>query len=663
MLRTIVAPGLLTLITLTSACAGGPSKRREAPMSVLEWENGAHATTTGAYLITRLDLIFIEELCTLTVHNLETLEASLSLLNQLLINTTRQVSSFTRQISYITQRFELIVRETIQTADNSLLCNDDSLLIMNEKYANLLKTFDTIWKSIANLTEVQSPIITQIYLENRPPPNLSKPEPDVRFAGIIIAGLAGTLGGSLLGNLFKNNDNEEELHIINDKLNKINANLQITKTQIQILTLNVTSAITDIKTVLTNFVEVQEEWQRRSIALWNLETIKNALENTLILLKIAQNTLSLLRNNRVNPDLINIADIKAIISEGELLYPELEFPVPEINRNTMEIILDIINIKTLGNNHFIATIPLIRKRRFSIYSVIPHPMKLANGEIVIAETKELMLYAITDYVLTDLQNLKKIYNNTYLLTANDPIFNITICGCECAGFMSNTDSILQICHFKKLGLPTGVYTHTTQSQRFIYFQKETHVELQCPNERIRQKIQGFHIVPRECNIRSQVFEWPAHRESEVELQNFAYNYTPVFDITHLPTLTLDYKNPMHQTLLDMIEEIPDKDDIILDFEGFDMTLERFQSISVISFGISSIILTINSILLGIIYLIVFRKLRTLKPDEKRETESRTLPLHNVIRKLRTYATDTENANDINNLSPTAPRGLPEYPPY
>jgi len=277
-----------------------------------------------------------------------------------------------------------------------------------------------------------------------------------------------------------------------------------------------------------------------------------------------------------------------------------------------------------------------------------------------------MLYAGSDYLLTDLQDLKRVYNNTYMLTTDSPIFNITTCGCECEGFMSNFEGTLRFCHFERLGLPRGVYTQTTQLNRFIYFQNKTAVELRCPNERIRQEIEGFHIVPRECDIRSQVFEWPAHRESQITLQSFDYNYTSAFDITHLPTITVDHRDPMHQTLLDMIEKIPDDDDFILDFEGYDMTLQRFQSISVISFGISTFILAINSILIGIIYLIVFKKLRNSRTDGSEETDTLKLPLNDALKKLRNYATDNDylkNKTESINPPPTAPRGLPEYPPY
>ncbi len=641
---------------------GGRYMPPEVPMSTLKWDK-SHVTITGAYLISKINLSFINNICHQIPNNMNVLQSCLLVLNTILENSTKQVSSFTRQISFLSQRIESLLYETIKIADTSLLCNEKAVVNMTKAYNDIQTQLNTTWTIISNLTLGQSTTITMSYIAERPPHDLTKFEPNPRFAGIIIAGLAGALGGSVLGSLFRGNDNADEINALNENINKINQNVKITKTQLEILAQNVSSSINNIKSILTNVVGINEEWQQRSVILWNIESIKNAAENTLILLKVAQNTIGLLRNNRVNPDLLNVEDIKEIIKEGKLLYPDLEFPIPDIDRNSMEHILNLININSLGNNHFIATLPLVRKLKFEIYSVIPHPIKLQNDEIMIAEVKELMLYGLNEYMLTNLENLRRVYNNTYVLNNIEPVFNITACSCECEGFMSNTRKVLKLCNFKKLGLPQGVYTRMTPQKRFIYFHERTSVELRCPKEKIRQDILGYYVVPKECDIISEIFEWPAYQQSEIELENFELENA--FDITHLPTITVNGSDPLHDSLLEMIDELPTEDDFVLNFEGFDMSLEKFQSYSMIIFGISSIVLMINTISIGILYIIIFKRIEpfTKKQSNTDDTQGNKIEsLREVARNIKNYSTGT-NHHDTNRPKTIERRGLQAYPPY
>ena len=82
----------------------------------------------------------------------------------------------------------------------------------------------------------------------------------------------------------------------------------------------------------------------------------------------------------------------------------------------------------------------------------------------------------------------------------------------------------------------------------------------------------------------------------------------VFDITSLPILDINETNPLHDTIKSQIDKLPVNESLTFTFEDLDLTIDEVQVYSSVAYLIMLIIVIVNSILIGIIYLKKWRRI-------------------------------------------------------
>ena len=360
----------------------------------------------------------------------------------------------------------------------------------------------------------------------------------------------------------------------------------------------------------------------------------------------------MLRSGKVNSDLLDIETIKAVIKEGLQIYPELEFPIVEISRHSLNDIMSFITIKNLGFNNFIALIPLVYPQRYNIVSMIPHPMQLAE-KLLIAEINEIFLYDMDNYVITTANQLHSINNLTHILQKVEPVWNINHTSCELSCFLMDTENIVRLCNFKNLGIPSGIYLTNTPSSRLVFTTQETQLELKCPSGMIRQSLEGITYVPNNCDIKTHDVSWPAELSHELDIEVLVEgNVENPFDITNLPIFTINKSTPLHDSIKKLIDDLPSDNPFVIPFETMDLSLEEVQTYSILAHGSLIIFVIINFILIIVLYCLYLRKRNDNNRNDietgknGRIRDSLTLPLRNSFRrvqhKLKTLKHDVDN---------------------
>ena len=147
-----------------------------------------------------------------------------------------------------------------------------------------------------------------------------------KFVGAAAGLTVGLISGGLLGSIFgsSNTDHTEEINQLNNNIHKVDKKIRLTNARIDILSTNMTNSMTKIRLILDNLAQVQKEVERRSLLMWHLDHIQVAAVNSLLLIKIAENQLTLLRNGKISSDLLNIPSIRAVIDEG-LKYSDISY--------------------------------------------------------------------------------------------------------------------------------------------------------------------------------------------------------------------------------------------------------------------------------------------------------------------------------------------------
>lgn len=239
-----------------------------------------------------------------------------------------------------------------------------------------------------------------------------------------------------------------------------------------------------------------------------------------------------------------------------------------------------------------------------MYTLIPHPIQVQQDTLMIAEINDVFLYDHNSYIITNSKNIHSLNDETHLVKNIEPIWDLNQSSCEWECFQGNTTAILFLCNFKKLGTQNGIYLKDTADNRLIYLTKATQVQLDCPAGKIRDVLTGLHIIPFECDITMQGVNWPARLFQKINVETLL-TQSPKgdsFSITHLPTYKINDTSPLHSTIKTLIEKLPSEKPFTIKFEEYDLSLEEVQSYSIIAYGAISIMVIINSILIGVIYL-------------------------------------------------------------
>ena len=176
-------------------------------------------------------------------------------------------------------------------------------------------------------------------------PIISRSPPGAEFFLGVDAGIgAGLVGGGLIITLFSDGK-REEIELINRNINKLHKKISVTNKRLVIIAANVTNAMKNIQVILDNINTLQSGLENRYLLVWHLSQIKEASELILILFKLAEISLSWLREGISSSEVVNIETFKAIKDEGKKNHPDMRFPISEISKNTIAEIVEVLEIQ------------------------------------------------------------------------------------------------------------------------------------------------------------------------------------------------------------------------------------------------------------------------------------------------------------------------------
>ena len=515
---------------------------------------------------------------------------------------------FLRRISFLILKTEKTYAEIYRFINQNLICPISVHKEIDVKYKNFKQKLDSVWSKIEQIKSNDATEVLAKYF------SLERPDADQgeKFLTPLIGGLAlGSLLGAGLFSLFKK-DNSEEIKEINNKIHNVNKDILITNKRIDVLSKNLTTNFNKIKIILENMHKLNRKVESKTSIIWNLGELKQAAVSLLILFKIADNSLTLLRSGHLNGDLLSLETFREVLTEGKKHYKNLEFPIDNIHKNNTSEIISLLSIKHFGGNKFVMVIPLVNKDKYKIYSLIPHPIKLNSGTLMIAELSTIILTNNHSYVIVDPNDIKTLNDNRYMIPEIYPIYSLKHHSCEIESLKQNTTAILTLCNFRKLGSSEKVYLTDTPHHRLVYLADRTPIELNCPSEKLRDTREGLHIIPIECDFKSNSVFWPARLEKEINIKNLLAKSKKgkSFEITNLPFIEINESmSTLHNTIKSQIDNLT-SEPFTFDFDN--LSVKQVQSISIVAYGTLAIFVIINSILIGLLYLNKIKKCLGLK---------------------------------------------------
>ena len=456
----------------------------------------------------------------------------------------------------------------------------------------------------------------------------------------ILVGLGlGFLGNFLLGKYF-GKDNSQDIDTLNRNIHKQNKNIRVTNERIDILAKNVSDSVDVIKKILDKLIEAREKADIHYAIQWNLDQLVASITNVRNTFKFGELTVTLLKKGIINAELIDLNSFQKIITEGRKSFPELDFPL-DITRYQLKHIIKILKIQNIGHLKFMMIIPLTRKQEYRVFNLIPHPVKLGPSDLVLPELKDILLVNNHTYIITNNINVYSISLKKHLLLDVEPIYNKQKSTCEWEGFKQNTTRMMTICNYKKVGKINDTFVVETDQHRLVYFSELTKVTLGCPTKQVRDNLIGLHKLPLACDIETKYVFWPAKQTVTVTLH---LNDSSGLDSSALPIISVNKTSKIHKSLRELLAKLPKEDDsFTINFEKYGFTLEEIQSYSIYAQSCLSIIVLINSLLIGFF---IIKKLYTWK---RIRNVPRSSSARNKFRQVRDSIRSKRNSFDRRNI--------------
>ena len=580
------------------------SESISSPVEKFPWLG--YARITGAYLISPMRLDFIDNICNqLNVNVKITADFISALVSSELLEKSAKDLGFIRRTSFLLHKIETTYVEILNYLENSLLCSNQTLINLSKDFHELKSTLDPIWVNLTKLDAGKpAQILTQGYISQRP--SAIRPSPNQQiFLGTALVGAIGFIGGTLLGTLFAGGDNSDDINSLNKNIQSVNAKVKITNERIDVLSKNLTLSIKNIKFILNSMTEANKRTQSTYTVQWNLDQLEQAASNLLILFKVSDNQVTLLRAGYLNVDLLNLETFDTVIKEGMKSFRNTEFPI-QVTRENIPEILSLLKIEHLSQNRFIVIIPLVETTKYKAYSLVPHPIKLSSGSIMIAELEnDVILVDETEYIVLSSKSVTSINENVHVIVDMFPIWSINHNSCAYAGYIGKVDDVLKLCNFKRLGNPTGIYVTSSQQSRMVYVSRSLQIRLECPNTLVKDTIKGLTFIPNECDLISNEVRWPAKLTQNIDLNKLVSSSEKgkSFDVTSLPPFILNETQPLHESIKNQIDKLPSEGDkFTFYFDKYDVSLEQVTSYSIVAYGGMTIIVIIHSVLLAVIFL-------------------------------------------------------------
>ena len=366
-------------ITLWLTCQCTAVKiHSDTPLTGIQMGKGL---ITGASLITPVNLQFINTLCNQTVSHLELTHRTLTKLmsNKLLedISFNNDVG-FLRRFSFLFTQIENTYTEIVKFLEQNLICFESYDKLIEDEYKLFKTSMNQIWTKLSEINANTDTFeVYHSFSEKRPIGLIHE-----KFVGTaIVGGIAvGSILGVAIANIFKS-DNVKDIEMLNNRIHNSNKNILITNQRIDVLSKNLTTSIKNIKLILENINKVGETAESRFSVTWNAEQLKDAATNMLILFKICDNSLTLLRNGDISSDLLDLETFIKVVKEGEKFYTDMKFPISNLTKEVIPDIIKLLKVKHVGHNKYMLVIPLVRKEIYNIYSLIPHPLRIKKNKI------------------------------------------------------------------------------------------------------------------------------------------------------------------------------------------------------------------------------------------------------------------------------------------
>ena len=153
---------------------------------------------------------------------------------------------------------------------------------------------------------------------------------------------------------------------------------------------------------------------------------------------------------------------------------------------------------------------------------------------------------------------------------------------------------------KKTGQLNDTFVVEIDQHRLVYFSEQTRVSLEFPEKQVRDTLFGLHKLPLACDIKTDHVFWPAKQTVTISID---LNDTSVLGSSSLPIISVNKTSKVHKSLKELLAKLPKEDDpFTIDFDYYGLTLEKMQSYSIYAQSITTIIVVLNSFLIG--YLLI-----------------------------------------------------------
>ena len=124
---------------------------------------------------------------------------------------------------------------------------------------------------------------------------------------------------------------------------------------------------------------------------------------------------------------------------------------------------------------------------------------------------------------------------------------------------------------------------------------------------MKENLIGLHKLPLACDIETKYVFWPAKQTVTVTLN---LNEFSGLDSSALPIISVNKTSKIHKSLRELLAKLPKEDDsFTINFDKYGFSLEEIQSYSIYAQSCLSIIVLINSLIIGFF---IVRKLYTRK---------------------------------------------------
>lgn len=630
-----------------------------APVTVLPWPGSAHIS--GAFLLSRINLSFLKQTCDKFSSDLKIATQVATVLTD--TNLRGATNNQVKRYGFIILKLETRFREVIDYLTSLLLCTYTSRNELWTRYAAFRNQTKVVWKilrragvydrrlastsKVSNLTNESNGNDSNDTVSSRPPTNIIGLLEEARPAQLsqrkprspIIIGLGlGFLGSYLFGEYFGNN-NDKDIETLNNNIQKQNQNIKVTNERIDILAKNVSNSVNTIKNILDKLIEAQDFAEIQQAILWNCEQLVTSTTDIMNAFKFGELTVTLLTKGILDAELIDLKSFKKIIVEGLKSFPKLEFPL-EVSRYQLIHLVKIIKVQRVDHLKFLMVIPLTRKREYKVFSLIPHPVKLDDTVLALPKLREVLLVDEYTYIITNKINVYSLALQSHLLLDVEPIYNHKKATCEWEGYRKNSTAMLSLCNYNKIGQLNDTFVIETDQHRLVYFSEQTKVSLECPEKQVKDSLVGLHKIPLACDVETEYVYWPAKQTATIALElNESSSF--VLDSTYLPIINVNKSSKIHSSLRELINTLPKESDAFtIDFDYYDLTLEKIQTYSIYAQSILAIIVVINSILIG------FLLIKWIYNRRQNHVFSRSSLTNNKFRGLRdSIRSRTKNKRD------------------